>query len=145
MSSRTAQDAKTLAQRYYTGQDVYEAETRNVFFQRWLYVGRTTSLAGSGSYFLFEIESESVIVLRDSDGEIRAHHNVCRHRGTRLLAEPKGQLPKTIQCLYHAWTYSLDGTLGVRVQGGRRFVQQEYACVFEQDACDGQPLLLPHR
>jgi Rieske 2Fe-2S family protein len=111
MSSRTAQDAKTLAQRYYTGQDVYEAETRNVFFQRWLYAGRTTSLAGSGSYFLFEIESESVIVLRDSDGEIRAHHNVCRHRGTRLLAEPKGQLPKTIQCLYHAWTYSLDGTL----------------------------------
>ena len=54
---------------------------------------------------------ESIIVLRDSEGEIRAHHNVCRHRGTRLVAEPQGRLPKSIQCMYHAWTYALDGTL----------------------------------
>ena len=111
MSSRTAQDAKTLARRYYTGQDVYDAETRNVFFERWIYAGRASAVSDPGSYFLCEIESESVIVLKDSDGKLRAHHNVCRHRGTRLLTEPQGQLPKSIQCPYHAWTYALDGTL----------------------------------
>ncbi|MEN8374566.1 MAG: aromatic ring-hydroxylating dioxygenase subunit alpha [Gemmatimonadota bacterium] len=111
MSTRTAHDAKTLAGRYYTGEDVYEAETRNVFFLRWIYVGRTSELAGPGSYFLREVESESVIVLRDGAGELRAHHNVCRHRGTRLLTEPEGQLSKSIQCPYHAWTYGLDGAL----------------------------------
>ena len=111
MSTRTALGAKTLARRYYTGEDVYEAETRKVFFERWIYAGRTSSLMGPGSYFLREIESESIIVLRDGEDEIRAHHNVCRHRGTRLLTEPEGRLSKSIQCTYHAWTYALDGTL----------------------------------
>jgi Rieske 2Fe-2S family protein len=111
MPTRTAQGAKCLARRYYTSQDIYEAETQNVFFERWLYAGRASALTGPGSYFLCEVESESVIVLKDSEGEIRAHHNVCRHRGTRLLTEPRGQLPKSIQCMYHAWTYALDGAL----------------------------------
>jgi Rieske 2Fe-2S family protein len=77
MSSRTAQDAKTLARRYYTGRDVYDAETQAVFFDRWIYVGRASTISGPGSYFLCDIESEIVIVLKDSDGEVRAHHNVC--------------------------------------------------------------------
>jgi Rieske 2Fe-2S family protein len=111
MSTRTAQDAKCLAGRYYTSQDIYETESRNIFFRHWLYAGRASSLTGPGSYFLCDIESEGVIVLKDSEGEIRAHHNMCRHRGTRLLTEPKGQLSKSIQCMYHAWTYALDGTL----------------------------------
>ena len=111
MSTRTARSAKTLARKYYAGATVYEAETTNIFLRRWLYVGRASSLAEPGTYFLREIDSESVIVLRDHDGELRAHHNVCRHRGTRLITEPEGQLPKSIQCRYHAWTYSLDGAL----------------------------------
>ena len=49
MSSRTAQDAKTLARRYYTGQDVYDAETRNVFFERWIYAGRASAVSDPGS------------------------------------------------------------------------------------------------
>ena len=111
MSTRTAQGAKTLARRYYTGEDVYEAETRKVFFEQWIYAGRASMLDGPGSYFLCEIESESIIVLEDGEHEIRAHHNVCRHRGTRLLTESEGRLSKSIQCRYHAWTYALDGSL----------------------------------
>lgn len=111
MTDRTSQGAKTLPRRYYVGSDVYDAETEQIFFKRWLYVGRANSIKEAGQYFLTEIESENVIILRDAAGEIRAHHNLCRHRGTRLVDEPKGQLPKTIQCLYHAWTYALDGTL----------------------------------
>lgn len=111
MSTRTAQAATTLERRYYVGQDIYDAETDNIFLRRWLYAGRTSELAEPGAYFLFGIESESVIVLRDHDGAIRAHHNVCRHRGTRLVTESAGVLARSIQCRYHAWTYSLDGTL----------------------------------
>ncbi|MDG2241362.1 MAG: aromatic ring-hydroxylating dioxygenase subunit alpha [Longimicrobiales bacterium] len=111
MSTRTAQNAKTLDGKYYTSQDIYEAETQQVFFKHWIYVGRTSALSEPGSYFLREIESESIIVLKDHEGEVRAHHNVCRHRGTRLLSEPEGTLAKSIQCMYHAWTYALDGSL----------------------------------
>lgn len=111
MSVRSARGAMTLARRYYTAQDIYESETAKVFRKRWIYAGRVSSLGSPGSYFLREIESDSIIVLKDDLGDVRAHHNVCRHRGTRLLSEPEGQLSKSIQCLYHAWTYALDGTL----------------------------------
>ncbi len=111
MTSRSAFDAKTLERRYYVGQDVYEQETERIFFGRWLFVGRASQIADPGAYMLFEVESESVIVLRDYDGSIHAHHNVCRHRGTRLVTEPTGTFPKSIQCGYHAWTYALTGEL----------------------------------
>lgn len=111
MIDRTAHDAKTLERRYYVGEDVYRQETERIFFDRWLYVGRESEIAEPGAYVLYSIEEESVIVLRDHEGEIHAHHNVCRHRGTRLLTEPVGVLPKSIQCGYHAWTYSLSGEL----------------------------------
>ena len=111
MTTRSAKNATTLDRRYYVGQEVYDAETEKIFLQRWLYAGRVSALAEPGAYFLFEVESESVIVLQDYEGKIRAHHNVCRHRGTRLVTEPEGTFPKSIQCMYHAWTYALDGTL----------------------------------
>jgi Rieske 2Fe-2S family protein len=150
--TRTAQDAKTLARRYYAGSDIYDAETQKVFFKRWLYAGRETSLNGPGSYFLREIETESVIVLRDGVGELRAHHNVCRHRGTRLIAEPEGQLSKSIQCPYHAWTYGLDGALigAPLMDEVESFRQEDYplksvavatweGCVFINLAMDVEP------
>ncbi|MEM7417726.1 MAG: aromatic ring-hydroxylating dioxygenase subunit alpha [Gemmatimonadota bacterium] len=111
MTSRTAQEQKTLDRRYYVDSDVYERETEQIFRDRWLYAGRTSELSEPGSYFLFEMEEESVIVLRDHDDRIQALHNVCRHRGTRLVLDASGSFSKSIQCPYHAWTYSLDGTL----------------------------------
>jgi Rieske 2Fe-2S family protein len=110
-TTRTAQDAKTLERRYYIDPEVYDQETEAIFLRRWLYAGRTSELPEPGSYFLFDVDSESVIVLRDHAGNIHAHHNVCRHRGTRLVDEPTGTFSKSIQCGYHAWTYALDGEL----------------------------------
>jgi len=111
MSTRTSLGAMTLERKYYVGPDVYEAETERIFLRRWLYAGRTSELEKPGAYFLFDIEDESIIVLRDHEGRIHAHHNLCRHRGTRLVTEATGTFPKSIQCPYHAWTYALDGTL----------------------------------
>lgn len=111
MSTRTAGSTRTLDQEYYTSDAVYEAETDRIFLKRWLYAGRSASIATPGSYFLFGLDTEDVIVLRDDEGQVRAFHNVCRHRGTRLCAEDTGAFSKSIQCPYHAWTYGLDGEL----------------------------------
>jgi Rieske 2Fe-2S family protein len=103
--------AMTLPGRYYTSADVFAAEHERIFARLWLCAGREESLAGPGDYFLCSIGADSVMVLRDGAGGVRALHNVCRHRGTRLCETQSGTLPKTIQCPYHAWTYALDGTL----------------------------------
>src|SRR5262249_17312240 len=84
--------------------------------KHWLLAGHVSQLAKPGAYFVFEQDRESVLLVRgrtDSGeaGEVRAFHNHCRHRGTRLCTEHQGTLPNAIQCPYHAWTYGLDGAL----------------------------------
>jgi len=65
-----------------------------------------------GDYLVREVAGESVIVVRDGDGRLRAFFNVCRHRGTRLCAADSGRFAGKIQCRYHGWTYSTcDGRL----------------------------------
>ena len=65
----------------------------------------------AGDYFIRDAHGESIIILRDQNGEIQAFYNVCRHRGTHMCEESEGRFSKSIQCPYHAWTYSLDGKL----------------------------------
>ena len=67
-------------------------------------------------------------MLRDGEGGLRAFHNVCRHRGSRLCVEPQGQLGHAIQCPYHAWTYGLDGALRAapNMAGVAGFDQRDY-------------------
>jgi Rieske 2Fe-2S family protein len=102
----------TLPQRYYTDPELYRAELERFYFSQWICVGRAEQVAQPGSYFLAEIGGESVIVTRDASGSLRAHYNVCRHRGTRMCTEHAGTFPNNrIRCPYHAWTYGLDGAL----------------------------------
>jgi len=68
VAGRSAHNAKTLDGNYYAGASTYEAETEHIFLKRWLYAGRASQLKRPGSYFLFEQDGESVIVLGDSDG-----------------------------------------------------------------------------
>lgn len=110
-STRTAHNAKTLPQKYYTSKEIYEAETDRIFLQRWLYAGRVSELGSAGAFFLFQLDTESLIITRDENGRFHALHNVCRHRGTRLCEEMSGHFNKRIRCPYHAWTYALDGRL----------------------------------
>jgi len=103
--------AHTLPGRYFTSPEIFALETEKIFLQRWLCVGRESQIARPGDYFLQQVGSESIIILRDRSDRVRAFYNVCRHRGTRLCEEHQGQFAGTIQCPYHAWTYSLDGRL----------------------------------
>jgi glycine betaine catabolism A len=111
MKKRTSFGQHTLDREYLASDAIFKAEHERIFFRSWLLAGHASQLEHPGSYFLFELEHESVIVLRDGAGVIRAFHNHCRHRGSRLCREASGKLGASIQCPYHAWTYGLDGAL----------------------------------
>jgi len=111
MSPRTAFGQHTLPGEYFTSEEIFRAERERIFHSSWLLAGHVSQLASPGSYFLFELDRESVVVLRDGDGTVRAFHNLCRHRGSRLCLDPCGELGHAIQCPYHAWTYGLNGAL----------------------------------
>ena len=103
--------AHTLPAEYYTSSDVLADERERLFPHLWHCVGRASTLARPGDYVVREVAGESIIIVRGRDAELRALFNVCRHRGTRICAQESGQFSGTIQCPYHAWTYSLDGRL----------------------------------
>ena len=93
----------------YTSEEFLALEQSEIFSRSWLCAGRADALKKPGDYMTIEIAGEPIIVLRDREGELRALSNVCRHRMSVLL-EGRGNV-RTITCPYHAWTYSLDGSL----------------------------------
>jgi glycine betaine catabolism A len=100
----------TLPAEYYVNQGVFAAELESVFRPAWLFAGHSCELAKPGDFLTFTLGDDSVIIVRDEQGMLRAHHNVCRHRGSRICAEPRGQV-KAFVCPYHQWVYGLDGQL----------------------------------
>ena len=103
---------RTLPTSFYVDPAHHQRELTSIFYRHWLYVGRAETLPEPLSYRTFEIGDQSVILVRDEDGTIRAFHNTCRHRGSRLVDPGSGKLSaKCFTCRYHAWTYGLDGRL----------------------------------
>jgi phenylpropionate dioxygenase-like ring-hydroxylating dioxygenase large terminal subunit len=100
----------TLPQEYYASPEIYERDIRLLGQTQWLMVDHESRVRKPGYYFLFEFGSESVIIVRDKQNRIRAHYNVCRHRGSRICLHPSGNA-RAFTCPYHAWTYDLDGSL----------------------------------
>jgi phenylpropionate dioxygenase-like ring-hydroxylating dioxygenase large terminal subunit len=107
--------------------EFYRAEQEAIFKRCWLNVGRVERIPRTGSYFTKEIaaagEGTSVIVVKTADGTVKAYHNLCRHRGNKLVWNdfPREETSGTCRqftCKYHAWRYSLDGDL--------TYVQQEH-------------------
>jgi Rieske 2Fe-2S family protein len=103
--------ARTMPGEVYTSPAILAEERERIHATHWNCVGRASAIARPGDYFLADVAGESIIVLRDRAGTLRAFFNVCRHRGTRLCKEPAGHVSETIQCPYHAWTYTTDGRL----------------------------------
>jgi glycine betaine catabolism A len=102
---------QTLPARYYTSEPVFREEMERFYFTNWVCAGRADTIPAAGGYFVREIAGESVIVVRDSAGAVRAFYNVCRHRGTRICTDSEGHFGGRIRCPYHGWTYGLDGQL----------------------------------
>jgi Rieske 2Fe-2S family protein len=104
--------ARTLPRERYTSEAILAEERERIFARGWNCAGRASRLANPGDFFVREIAGESILLVRDRAGSIRAFFNICRHRGTRICREESGRFRgDTIQCSYHAWTYSTDGRL----------------------------------
>ena len=73
---------------FYTSQEVFDLDVAAIFARHWLFSAAEAEIPEAGDYVTIDIGPYSVIILRDDDEEIRAFHNVCRHRGSRLLKEP---------------------------------------------------------
>jgi len=100
----------TLPQPFFQDAEIYRQDLDRIWRTGWLFAGHSCEIPNPGDYFLVEIDTDGVIVLRDEDGVVRALHNVCRHRGSIICTEPCGQVAKLV-CPYHQWAYGLDGRL----------------------------------
>jgi phenylpropionate dioxygenase-like ring-hydroxylating dioxygenase large terminal subunit len=100
----------TLDAERYTDTGFLEAEWRGVWSRCWLFAGLLSDVPDEGDYFVYELARESVVIVRDADGELRGFYNVCQHRGNRLLASREGYINK-FSCPYHGWEYNLAGEL----------------------------------
>lgn len=101
----------TLPQKYYTADETFALEKERIFRGYWMCLGHQSRIPNAGDYFVQSPLGESLIVVRDKQGGVRAFYNVCRHRGTRICEQAEGRFSGSIQCSYHAWTYGLDGSL----------------------------------
>lgn len=93
----------------YTSEKFLEQELEHIFSKDWFCLGRIDGLANAGDYMTCELAGQPIVVIRDQNGVLRAISNVCLHRMSTLL-KGRGNA-RSVVCPYHAWTYSLNGTL----------------------------------
>jgi glycine betaine catabolism A len=103
--------ATMLPPRAFTDASVLGWELEAIFGRDWICAGHVSSVAEPGAYVMREVGDQSFFVIADEDGPPRAFHNVCRHRGSRLIDDTQGQLKRLIRCPYHAWAYGFGGAL----------------------------------
>jgi Rieske 2Fe-2S family protein len=104
------QPGRTLEAPFYTSADILRADLDIIFGRHWIYVGVEPDIAASGDCMAVDIGNHALIVARDDNGGLQAFHNVCRHRGARLMQTPRANIGNLV-CPYHQWTYGLDGSL----------------------------------
>jgi phenylpropionate dioxygenase-like ring-hydroxylating dioxygenase large terminal subunit len=115
---------ETLPSSWYLTEDIFALEREHIFLKEWICVGRETDIPNNGDHKVLDLFGESILLLRNQEGQTRAFYNVCRHRGAQLCApgvqeDSNDRLPlrggvvggRSIVCPYHAWSYNLDGQL----------------------------------
>ncbi len=156
----------SLEAEFYTDEDIFRADMEFIFARHWVFVGQEPDVPEPGDVMALHIGEAPILVVRDDDNEVRAFHNVCRHRGAQLVAEGKGQVGNLV-CRYHTWTYGLDGRLlfadhmgtdfdpscrGLRPIALRSVAGLLFVCLADDPPGDiddlaaaMEPYLLPHR
>ncbi len=93
----------------YQSCDFLKLEIKELFQKNWMCAGHISELQTPNSYLTFDGFGERVLVVRNQDSELRAFHNVCRHRGAPLLEGKGDQCPLMLSCRFHGWTYDRNG------------------------------------
>ena len=102
--------ARGLPAAAYTSEDLFQLENDRIFSTSWVFAGLAHELARPGDVVPATVAGRPVLLVRDAAQQVRAFHNLCRHRCLRLVDKP-GNVGPAIQCPYHSWTYKLDGAL----------------------------------
>jgi len=103
------EQARAMPPDVYTSEEFMQKELDYIFRKDWFCVGRADALSNPGDYVTCDLAGQPIVVIRDRDGNLRAHSNVCLHRMSTLL-HGRGTV-SAIVCPYHAWTYNFDGSL----------------------------------
>jgi choline monooxygenase len=99
----------TMPARFYNDPHIWEIEKDAIFHRSWNYAGHVSQLAEPGCFLTVRIHDQNILVARTREGELRAFHNVCPHRGHELLSGSGRK--NVITCPYHAWAFDFDGAL----------------------------------
>lgn len=95
----------------YHSPALLEIEKEHAFRNHWQIVGHVSDVPNEGDYLTMDVVGERALVVRGKDGVVRGFHNMCRHRGSRVVADEKGTCRNALVCPFHGWVYNLDGTL----------------------------------
>jgi Rieske 2Fe-2S family protein len=101
---------KSLEAPFYTSPEVLDLDMEVIFGRHWLFVGVEPQLPEPGDCITVDIGKASILILRGDDMTVRAFHNVCRHRGAKLIDEQSNTIGNIV-CRYHGWTYNEEGKL----------------------------------
>lgn len=88
-----------------------ELEKQELFRKHWQIAGHVSDVPKPGDFFTLDMVDERALIVRGDDGVVRAFHNLCRHRGSRVTAEPRGHCERAFVCPFHGWVYNRDGSL----------------------------------
>lgn len=115
----------SLEQPFYTDPDFFRLDMELIWYRDWLFVGHDCEIAKPGGFFTVQVGAYPVVIVRGRDGLIRAFHNSCRHRGSRVCTSAKGTSARLV-CPYHQWTYDLDGSLVFARQMAEGFRTEDF-------------------
>jgi phenylpropionate dioxygenase-like ring-hydroxylating dioxygenase large terminal subunit len=104
-------DRRGLPAWTYHNPALLQLELAELFLTHWQIAGHVNDLPQPGNYLTFDLGSERAVILRGTDGHLRAFHNLCRHRGSRVATGDRGSCKNALVCPFHGWVYNLDGTL----------------------------------
>ena len=111
-NTRRSAPARFLAEPLISSEH-FELEREKIFRRTWLNIGRVEEIPNPGDYIAKDLTMcrASVLIMRGRDGEVRGFHNVCSHRGNKLVWDEKGSCKGTLTCGFHAWAYNTKGEL----------------------------------
>ena len=118
----------TLPRELYVSEAAFQFDAEVMLKSVWLYACTVAHVKHPGDYFVFELASNSIIIVRGRDHQVRAFWNSCRHRGSRICEQQRGRAPR-LMCPYHQWTYGLDGALLAARSMAQDFVKADHGLV----------------
>jgi choline monooxygenase len=125
MEVRPIEQAETIPAHWFTHPDMDKTDRQLILAKSWQYVGHESQIARPGDYLVDDIIGRPILVVRNQSSDILCFSNVCRHRGGPLAT--KSGSARMLRCVYHAWTYNLDGALvgAPKFEGVENFNKQD--------------------